>query len=100
MPMLKGPVQWTESQGKTIGRIAVDRKMTIGTIEAHMAHYVALGEISGKKIIGSAKLDSILKAIKDLKTIKLNNLKEKLGREYSFSEIKIGIASHLAEGQD
>ena len=87
-------------EGKTIGRIAVDRKMTIGTIEAHMAHYVALGEISGKKIIGSAKLDSILKAIKDLKTIKLNNLKEKLGREYSFSEIKIGIASHLAEGQD
>ncbi|RZL19533.1 MAG: helicase, partial [Pedobacter sp.] len=88
------------NEGKTIGRIAVDRKMTPGTIEAHLAHYVALGEISAKKIIGAAKLDKILKAIKDLKTIKLNDLRDKLGREYSFSEIKIGIASHLADGQD
>ena len=88
------------NEGKSVGRIAADRKMTVGTIEAHLAHYIALGEISAKKIIGSAKLEKILKAIKDLKTIKLNELREKLGRDYSFSEIKIGIAAHLADGQD
>jgi len=88
------------NEGKTVMRIAADRKMTVGTIEAHLAHYIALGEISAKKIIGSAKLNTILKVIKDLKTIKLNELRDKLGRDYSFSEIKIGIASHLSEGQD
>jgi energy-coupling factor transporter ATP-binding protein EcfA2 len=88
------------NEGKTAGRIAVDRKMTAGTIEAHLAHYVALGEISAKKIIGQVKLEKILKTIKDLKTLKLNELREKLGRDYSFSEIKIGIAAHFAEGQD
>jgi energy-coupling factor transporter ATP-binding protein EcfA2 len=88
------------NEGKTVGRIAADRKMTVGTIEAHLTHYVALGEISAKKIIDAAKLDRITKAIKDLKTIKSNDLREKLGRDYSFSEIKIGIASYLAEGQD
>jgi energy-coupling factor transporter ATP-binding protein EcfA2 len=86
------------NKGKSVLQIAADRKMTAGTIEAHLAHYVALGEISAKKLIGAAKLNDILKAIKDLKTIKLNELREKLGRDYSFSEIKIGIASHLADG--
>jgi energy-coupling factor transporter ATP-binding protein EcfA2 len=88
------------NEGKTVSRIAADRKMTAGTIEAHLAHYIALGEISAKKVIGSAKLEEILHAIKELKTIKLNDLREKLGRDYSFSEIKIGIASHLSDGQD
>jgi len=88
------------NEGKTVTRIAADRKMTAGTIEAHLAHYVALGEISAKKIIGTAKLEKILTTIAALKSIKLNELREKLGREYSFSEIKIGIAAHLADGQD
>jgi len=88
------------NEGKTVTRIAADRKMTAGTIEAHLAHYVALGEISAKKIIGTAKLEKILTAIAALKSIKLNELREKLGRDYSFSEIKIGIAAHLADGQD
>lgn len=88
------------NDGKTVTRIAADRKMTAGTIEAHLAHYVALGEISAKKIIGTAKLEKILTAIAALKSIKLNELREKLGRDYSFSEIKIGIAAHLADGQD
>lgn len=85
-------------EGKTIAEIAVERKMVIGTIEGHLAHYVAKQEISAKDIIGSRKLDKILGAIRELKTLQMNPIREHLGRDYTFGEIKIGLAAHLAEG--
>lgn len=84
-------------EGKTIAEIAEARKMVIGTIEGHLAHYVALQEISAREIIGAKKLSKILDAIKELKTLQMNPIRERLGREYSFGEIKIGVAAHLAE---
>ncbi len=83
--------------GKSIAEIAAERKMAVGTIEGHMAHYVAKQEVAAKDIIGPKKVDDILKAIDKLKTIQMNPIREHLGREYSFGEIKIGIAAHLAE---
>ncbi|MHA4893521.1 helix-turn-helix domain-containing protein [Pedobacter sp. PWIIR3] len=87
-------------EGKNIRQIAVARKMAEGTIEGHLAHYVAKQEISGKDLIGAGKLDKIMKTIKELKSMQMNAIREKLGRDYSFGEIKIGIAAHLAEGDD
>jgi len=85
--------------GKTIAEIALERKMVIGTIEGHLAHYVASQEISAKDIIGVKKLDKILSAIKELKTRQMNPIREYLGRDYSFGEIKIGVAAFIAEGE-
>lgn len=84
-------------EGKTIAEIATERKMVIGTIEGHLAHYVAKQEISAKDIIGSKKLDKILDAITELKTLQMNPIRDYLGRDYSFGEIKIAVAAHLAE---
>ncbi|SMC72108.1 helix-turn-helix domain-containing protein [Pedobacter nyackensis] len=84
-------------EGKTIQEIAEERKMVVGTIEGHLAHYVAQQEISAKDIIGAKKLSKILDAIKELKTLQMNPIRERLGRDYSFGEIKIGVAAHLAE---
>ncbi|MCX2450454.1 helix-turn-helix domain-containing protein [Pedobacter sp. PLR] len=85
--------------GKTLSEIASERKMVIGTIEGHLAFYVAKHEVSAKDIIGKKKLDKILKAIQDLKTLQMNPIREHLGRDYTFGEIKIGVAAHLAEGE-
>lgn len=84
-------------QGKTIAEIAEERKMVVGTIEGHLAHYVATQEVDAKEIIGKKKLNNILDAIRDLKTLQMNPIREHLGRDYSFGEIKIGVAAHLAE---
>lgn len=84
-------------EGKTISEIAEERKMVIGTIEGHLAHYVAKQEISASDIIGVRKLDKILDAISELKTLQMNPIRAHLGRDYSFGEIKIGVAAHLAE---
>lgn len=86
-------------EGKTIAEIARDRKMVVGTIEGHLAYYVAKQEIAAKDIIGSKKLDKILKTIRELKTMQMNPIREHLGRDYSFGEIKIGLAAYLAEGE-
>ncbi|WP_316822139.1 helix-turn-helix domain-containing protein [Pedobacter gandavensis] len=85
--------------GKTLVEIASARKMVIGTIEGHLAFYVAKHEVSAKDIIGKKKLDQILKAIQDLKTLQMNPIREHLGRDYTFGEIKIGVAAHLADGE-
>jgi hypothetical protein len=85
-------------EGKSIAEIAKERKLVVGTVEAHLAHYIATQEISAKGIIENRKLDKILKAIKELKTLQMNPIREHLGRDFSFGEIKIGVAAHLAEG--
>lgn len=84
-------------KGKNIAEIASERKMVIGTIEGHLAHYVAKQEISAKDILGGRKLGEILKAIKALQTMNLGPIRDHLGKSYTFGEIKIGIAAHLAE---
>ncbi|WP_158796591.1 helix-turn-helix domain-containing protein [Pedobacter sp. L105] len=85
------------NKGKSIAEIATERKMVVGTIEGHLAHYVARQEISAKDILGSKKLDKILEAIKTLQTLNLAPIRAHLGNSYTFGEIKIGIAAHLAE---
>lgn len=84
-------------KGRNIEEIASERKMVVGTIEGHLAHYVARQEISAKDILGRKKLDVILKAVRELKTMSLGPLRTHLGKDFTFGEIKIGIAAHLAE---
>jgi len=83
--------------GKSIAEIALERKMVAGTIEGHLAHYVAVQEISAKDVIGPVKLERILAAIRELKTRQMNPIRERLGRDVSFGEIRIGIAAFLAD---
>ena len=84
-------------QGKTPEQIAKERKMTLGTIEGHVAYFVAKQELDPKLFMPAKKLTAMLAAINQLKSIKLNDLRDHLGRGYSFSEIKIGVAAYLAE---
>jgi DNA-binding NarL/FixJ family response regulator len=83
--------------GKTLSEIAKERKVTQSTIEGHLAHFVAKQEISAKELISEQKLAAILAAIDDLKSIRLNDIREHLGRSYAFGEIKIALAAYLAE---
>jgi len=85
-------------EGKTPMEIAQERKMTQGTIEGHLAHFIVTREIEADQIIPAKRLAEIVAAIVKLKTIKLNEIREHMGRSYSFGEIKIAIAAYLADG--
>lgn len=84
-------------EGKTAEEIAKERKMSLGTIEGHLAHFVAKHEIKGSDLVPQKRLDRMLEAITTLKTIRLNDLREHLGKSYSFSEIKIAVAVYLVD---
>ena len=85
-------------EGKTPEQVAKERKMTLGTIEGHMAYFIAKQELNPKLFMAEKKLTAMLAAINQLKSIKLNDLRDHLGKGYSYSEIKIGVAAYLAEG--
>ena len=87
------------NEGKTPTEIAAERKMTKGTIEGHLAHYIVQNQISADKVIAKHKLEVLLKAIRELKSIKLNEIRDYVGRSYDFGEIKIAIAAFMAEGE-
>ncbi|RZK40865.1 MAG: helicase [Pedobacter sp.] len=84
-------------EDKSPEEVAKLRKMTIGTIEGHIAHFVAKQELDPKRFVTAKKLNVMIDAINSLKSIKLNELRDHLGRGYSYSEIKIGVAAYLAE---
>lgn len=86
------------NQGRTAEEIAKERKMTLGTIEGHIAHFVAKQELDPKLFMPAKKLSAMIDAINEIKSIKLNDLRDHLGRGYSYSEIKIAVAAYLAEG--
>ncbi|RZJ83633.1 MAG: hypothetical protein EOO20_22450 [Chryseobacterium sp.] len=84
-------------KGKSIAEIASARNMAVGTIEGHLAHYVAENEIAAVDILGKKKLDKILQAIKVLQSTNMVPIRSHLGNKFSFGEIKIGVAAHLAD---
>ncbi|SOD20299.1 helix-turn-helix domain-containing protein [Pedobacter xixiisoli] len=87
------------NEGKTPTEIAAERKMTKGTIEGHLAHYIVQNQISADKVIAKHKLEVLLKAIREIKSIKLNEIRDHVGKSFDFGEIKIAIAAFMAEGE-
>lgn len=80
-------------EGKTLERIATLRNLAMSTIEGHLAEFVATGEINVLKILAPEKLDVILKAIAaEKENLTATNVKNKLGDEYTFGEIRIAMA--------
>jgi nucleoside-triphosphatase THEP1 len=83
-------------EGKSIVEIAQLRKMANSTIEGHLAYYAAKGELDVSSIVSNERVEEIIKAAKSLDTFQLNPIKQLLGSEYSYGEIKLAIASYLA----
>lgn len=78
--------------GKTITEIAKNRGLTAATIEGHLAHYVANGEIEIENLVNKEKLDTITDTLRHNKSRKLSEIKATLGSGYSYGEIKLAIA--------
>ena len=86
-------------QGKNIAEIAADRNMAESTIEGHLAYYVALNEIPATMFVSQEKIDNIRAVIREVNSTKFSEVKEKLGDEYSYSDIRFAVAS-LGGGEE
>ncbi|WP_316825731.1 helix-turn-helix domain-containing protein [Pedobacter miscanthi] len=80
-------------QGKTIDEIAKERGFSAGTIEGHLAYYVSTQQLDVTKLVKANKIRNIADAVESQKTKSMATIREFLGKDYSFGEIKLVLAS-------
>jgi len=78
--------------GKTIPEIAVLRDFSPLTIEGHLTYFIQTGEIEVSNFVSREKLLVIQEAVEGYGDEKLSPLKEILGDNYSYTEIKATIS--------
>jgi len=78
--------------GLSITDIALERKLTVSTIESHLAHYIEEGKIGIESLLDKQKISMIANAKKSSGSGTLNALKQLLP-EISYGEIKFFLAS-------
>jgi ATP-dependent DNA helicase RecQ len=79
--------------GKTMQEIAIERGLGLSTIEGHLARFVTAGEVKITELVSQKKIAAIREAIaKYGESGYLSPIKEALGEEYSFGEIRAVIA--------
>ena len=83
-------------QGNTAESIAQQRGMSLTTIEGHLAHYVAKGELKATDFISEEKMNNIIDVAKKLNTLFFGQIKQSLGDDYTYSEIKFAVAGYLS----
>jgi ATP-dependent DNA helicase RecQ len=79
------------SLGKSITEIAEIRNLSAVTIESHLAEFILSGMIDISKLVSPEKIPAIETAIRLHGDQKLTPLKEELGDNYSWAEIKAVI---------
>jgi uncharacterized protein YpbB len=81
-------------EGKNIAEIAELRQLATTTIEGHLASFIATGEITINELVPDNKVNVILETLAAMgpAATALTPVKEKLGNDYSFGEIKAVIS--------
>jgi uncharacterized protein YpbB len=77
-------------EGKSIPEIATIRELAASTIESHLASFIKTGEVDVQDLVTENKIAVILETVSalNLQTSATTPVKEKLGDEYSHSEIR------------
>jgi hypothetical protein len=79
-------------EGKGVAEIAKERNLTIQTIEGHLSHYVATGQIQIEDLVPAKKIAMIEPFIKGFNGGTITPIKNKLGPNVGYGEIKLVIA--------
>jgi hypothetical protein len=80
--------------GKNLREIAAARGMAVTTIEGHLAHFVGTGELDLEHFVASEKARKIAECFTRLKTSLLSPVKEDLGEDYTYSELRF-VLKHM-----
>ena len=84
--------------GKSVEEIAQERTLTPNTIEGHLAHYISTGEIKIDELLDRNKAQLIIDQFHKLETTSMTPVKEALGDEVSYGEIRLVVAHLKFEG--
>ncbi len=78
--------------GKTVTEIAAQRSLATTTIEGHLSYYIYKGEMDVQEMVNEEKKLFIKDTVESYGAEKLAPLKEVLGENYSYGEIRAVIA--------
>jgi uncharacterized protein YpbB len=76
-------------KGISLENIASVRGLALTTIEGHIAQFIKTGDVDIKKMVSEEKVNAIQAAFGELQTTSLTPVKEKLGADYSYGEIRM-----------
>ncbi len=80
-------------EGLSVKDIATKRGLTVNTIETHLSSFIPAGDIDILDIIPVKKYKKMVKAIENAKFKNLTELKEKVDKDYSFTELRMVLLS-------
>jgi hypothetical protein len=80
--------------GKTIEEIALERTLTMSTIEGHLSYFIEIGELEIDSILSTEKINIIQSAINRFGNANAKTLKENLPAHISYGEIKMVVSSN------
>ena len=85
--------------GKSIAEIALERNITNSTVETHLSHFIATGEIDLHELLSEEKINKIQKAIAVHGNTSAKTLKENLPEDVGYGEIRMVMGVHsIAQG--
>jgi DNA-binding NarL/FixJ family response regulator len=78
--------------GMTIAQIAEQRSLAPSTIEGHLAFWIEKGKLDIDRVVPQQRRKMIAEQLDTTSTNSLKKIKEDLGLEYSYGEIKMVLA--------
>lgn len=79
-------------KGMSVEEIAKDRSLAVSTIYNHLVHFIKTGKLNADKLVSKEKIESIRPLAQEMITTTnmsvIVPIKEKLGNDFSFDEIK------------
>lgn len=79
-------------EGHDLAEIAKIRGLSPTTIEGHLSEFVLSGALKAEDLVSVAKMSSIIKMAEEKGRLSLKVIKDQLGDDYSYFEIKVSIA--------
>ncbi|MGF1541205.1 MAG: DNA helicase RecQ [Pleurocapsa sp.] len=77
-------------QGLTVTEIANQRGMAVSTISSHLGELIEMNQpVALNKLVTATKQQTIVQTLEQIGDTTLKSLKENLGEEYSYDEIKL-----------
>ncbi|GAB2533271.1 helix-turn-helix domain-containing protein [Spirosoma aerophilum] len=74
--------------GKSIAEIASERSLAVSTVESHLVRYVGTGELTVDTLLPPKKIASIRAYLESYPAESLNEVRQGLGSDISFSDIR------------
>jgi ATP-dependent DNA helicase RecQ len=79
-------------KGNSIEKIGALRKLTVSTVETHLAYYIRQGQLKIGDVLAAPEIAVIRRAIDNAENSLLTTIKSRVGDDYSFGQIKLVLA--------